>query len=112
MKVADFTAGGGSFLRGAFIFLADQFKTIYELELPKSLSEQYPFYSQDDGQYQWEKYILEHMIYGVDIDYKAIIISSLTLTLSSLEHHPKDIKLPQLIGRTLIHQNALINSVP
>ena len=112
MKVADFTAGGGSFLRGAFIFLADQFKTIYELEIPKALSEQYPFYNQDDGQYQWEKYILEHMIYGVDIDYKAIIISSLTLTLSSLEHHPKDIKLPQLIGRTLIHQNALINSVP
>ena len=112
MKVADFTAGGGSFLRGAFIFLADQFKTIYELEIPQALSEQYPFYNQDDGQYQWEKYILEHMIYGVDIDYKAIIISSLTLTLSSLEHHPKDIKLPQLIGRTLIHQNALINSVP
>lgn len=112
MKVADFTAGGGSFLRGAFIFLADQFKTIYELELPKALSEQYPFYNQDDGQYQWEKYILEHMVYGVDIDYKAIIISSLTLTLSSLEHHPKDIKLPQLIGRTLIHQNVLINSVP
>lgn len=112
MKVADFTAGGGSFLRGAFVFLADQFKTIYELDLPKNLAEQYPFYSQDDGQYQWEKYILEHMIYGVDIDYKAVIISSLTLTLSSLEHHPKDIKLPQLIGRTLIHQNALINSVP
>ena len=112
MKVADFTAGGGSFLRGAFIFLADQFKTIYELDLPNELAEQYPFYSQNDGQYQWEKYILEHMVYGVDIDYKAIIISSLTLTLSSLEHHPKDIKLPQLIGRTLIHQNALINSVP
>ncbi|MFR0570251.1 Eco57I restriction-modification methylase domain-containing protein [Ligilactobacillus salivarius] len=112
MKVADFTAGGGSFLRGAFVFLADQFKTIYELDLPKNLAEQYPFYSQDDGQYQWEKYILEHMIYGVDIDYKAVIISSLTLTLSSLEHHPKDSKLPQLIGRTLIHQNALINSVP
>lgn len=112
MKVADFTAGGGSFLRGAFVFLADQFKIIYELDLPKNLAEQYPFYSQDDGQYQWEKYILEHMIYGVDIDYKAVIISSLTLTLSSLEHHPKDSKLPQLIGRTLIHQNALINSVP
>ena len=52
------------------------------------------------------------MIYGVDIDYKAVIISSLTLTLSSLEHKPKNTRLPQLIGRTLIHANSLINAVP
>ena len=52
------------------------------------------------------------MVYGVDIDYKAILISSLTLMLSSLQHRPVNQKLPELIGNTLIHQNSLMNSVP
>lgn len=83
------------------------------LNLPQEIEDQFPYFREDDESiYQWEKYILEHMIYGVDIDYKAIIISSLTLTLSSIEHRPKEMKLPSLIGRNLIHQNSLINTVP
>lgn len=113
MKIADFTSGGGSFLRGAFMSLADKYESLQTLKLSDEVKASYPFFNNDDeSQYQWEKYIIEHMIYGVDVDYKALIISSLTLTLSSLQHHPQDVKLPQLIGRTLIHQNSLINSVP
>lgn len=113
LKIADFTCGGGSFLRGAFLKLADQYQLITNLNYPQEIRNKYNFLdSSEDSQYQWEDYILKHMIYGVDIDYKAIIISSLTLTLSSLQHKPKNTKLPQLIGRTLIHQNALFNAVP
>lgn len=113
LKIADFTSGGGSFLRGAFLELADQYSLLCSLELPDKIREQYPVFSGDEnGRYEWEKYILEHMVYGVDIDYKAVVISSLTLTLSSLQHRPQNVKLPDLIGRTIINQNSLINSVP
>ena len=113
MKIADLSSGGGSFLRGAFQLLTRKQPLMSTLNLPQEIEEQFPYFREDDEAiYQWEKYILEHMIYGVDIDYKAIIISSLTLTLSSIEHRPKDMKLPSLIGRNLIHQNSLINTVP
>lgn len=112
LKIADFTCGGGSFLRGAFLKLADQYKMLQSLCIPDELKKDYPMITAEDDGYLWEKYILENMIYGVDIDYKAIMITSLTLTLSSLQHRPKDTKLPQLIGRTLIHQNSLFNAVP
>lgn len=113
MKIADLSSGGGSFLRGAFQLLTRKQPLMSTLNLPQEIEEQFPYFREDDeAVYQWEKYILEHMIYGVDIDYKAIIISSLTLTLSSIEHRPKEMKLPSLIGRNLIHQNSLINTVP
>ena len=112
LKIADFTCGGGSFLRGAFLKLADQYKMLQSLCIPDELKDDYPMITAKDDGYLWEKYVLENMIYGVDIDYKAIMITSLTLTLSSLQHRPKDTKLPQLIGRTLIHQNSLFNAAP
>lgn len=113
LKIADFTCGGGSFLRGAFLKLADQYQLLASLDYPQAIKDKYNFLDgSDNSQAQWEDYILKHMIYGVDIDYKAIMISSLTLTLSTLQHKPKNTKLPQLIGRTLIHQNTLFNAVP
>lgn len=113
LKVADFSCGGGSFLRGAFLKIAEQFSMLNALDFPQEIRDKYDFLSNaEDSQYKWEDYVMQNMIYGVDIDYKAIIISSLTLTLSSLEHKPKNTKLPQLIGRTLIHTNSLINAVP
>lgn len=113
LKIADFSCGGGSFLRGAFLKLAEKFSLIHNLDIPENIKSRYAFLADnEDAQYEWENYILNNMIYGVDIDYKAIIISSLTLSLSSLQHRPKNTKLPQLIGKTLIHQNSLINAVP
>lgn len=113
LKIADFSCGGGSFLRGAFLKIAEQFPMLNALDFPQEIRAKYDFLSNsENSQYLWEDYVMKHMIYGVDIDYKAIIIASLTLTLSSLEHKPKNTKLPQLIGRTLIHANSLINAVP
>ena len=113
LKIADFSCGGGSFLRGAFLKIAEQFPMLNALDYPQEIRDKYDFLSNsENSQYLWEDYVMKHMIYGVDIDYKAIIIASLTLTLSSLEHKPKNTKLPQLIGRTLIHANSLINAVP
>lgn len=83
------------------------------MDYPGEIKNKYNFLDGSvDSQYQWEDYVLKHMIYGVDIDYKAVIITSLTLTLSTLQHKPKNTKLPQLIGHNLIHQNALINAAP
>lgn len=113
LKIADFSCGGGSFLRGAFLKIAEQFNMLNSLDFPQEIRDKYDFLAnKEDSQYLWEDYVMKHMIYGVDIDYKAVIISSLTLTLSSLEHKPKNTRLPQLIGRTLIHANSLINAVP
>ncbi|WP_313629209.1 Eco57I restriction-modification methylase domain-containing protein [Enterococcus italicus] len=113
MKTADLTAGGGSFLRGAFRQLADKHDALVGLKVADEIRAKYPMMQAgDEGNFAWEKYILHNMVYGVDIDYKAILISSLTLMLSSLQHRPVDQKLPELIGNTLIHQNSLMNSVP
>lgn len=113
IKVADLTSGGGSFLRGAFRLLASKHESLANIKISSDLSEKYPmFQSGEEGVLEWEDHILNHMIYGVDIDYKAVMISSLTLSLSSIEHRPSDRQLPSLIGKTLIHQNSLMNSVP
>lgn len=112
-KVADLTCGGGSFLRGAFLRIASKHPRISSINFGKEILKKYPFFeNSEQGQNLWEEYIIYNMVYGVDFDYKAILISSLTLSLSSLEHRREDEELPTLIGRTLIHQNSLINAVP
>lgn len=113
IKVVDMTCGGGSFLRGAFLKLASKHELLAGLNLSSELLASYPmFESGEQGECLWEKYLLDHVIYGVDIDYKAVIIASLTLTLSSLQHRDASKPLPNLVGRTLIHQNSLMNTVP
>lgn len=112
-KVADLTCGGGSFLRGAFLLIASKHPRISSINFDDEIIEKYPFFEKSEqGQNLWEEYIIYNMVYGVDFDYKAILISSLTLSLSSLEHRREEEELPALIGRTLIHQNSLINAVP
>lgn len=112
-KVADLTCGGGSFLRGAFLLISNKHDTISSIDFSREIIEKYPmFEDSENGENEWEVYVLNNMIYGVDFDYKAILISSLTLSLSSLEHRSDEDELPSLIGKTLIHQNSLINAVP
>lgn len=100
-------------MRGAFRQLAEKHDALVGLKVTDMVRGKYPMMQAgDEGSFAWEKYILHNMVYGVDIDYKAILISSLTLMLSSLQHRPVNQKLPELIGNTLIHQNSLMNSVP
>lgn len=113
IKVVDMTCGGGSFLRGAFLKLASKHELLVGLNLSSELLTSYPmFESGEQGECLWEEYLLDYVIYGVDIDYKAVTIASLTLTLSSLQHRDANKSLPNLVGRTLIHQNSLMNTVP
>jgi hypothetical protein len=113
IKVVDMTCGGGSFLRGAFLNLAGKHELLVGLNIDAKLCAKYQmFRSGAAGECRWEEYLLEHVIYGVDIDYKAVTIASLTLTLSSLQHRDTGKPLPNLIGKTIIHQNSLINTVP
>lgn len=113
IKVVDMACGGGSFLRGAFLKLAGKHELLTGLNLNSELITSYPmFESGEQGECLWEEYLLDHVIYGVDIDYKAVTIASLTLTLSSLQHRDANKPLPNLVGRTLIHQNSLMNTVP
>lgn len=113
IKVVDMTCGGGSFLRGAFLKLASKHELLAGLNLSPELLTSYPMFEPGEhGECLWEEYLLDHVIYGVDIDYKAVTIASLTLTLSSLQHRDADKPLPNLVGRTLIHQNSLMNTVP
>lgn len=112
-KVADLTCGGGSFLRGAFLRLASKHAAISSISLPEEILHKYPMFKQgSEGEAKWESYILNNMIYGVDFDYKAVLITSLTLSLTTIEHRDISEELPSLIGKNLIHQNSLINSVP
>lgn len=113
LRVIDPTCGGGSFLRGAFQLLSQKQGVLAGLPISDALRQKYPWLQDsEEGQYAWEKHVLHHMIYGIDIDYKAVTIASLTLTLTALEHHPKGKRLPALIGYNLIHQNSLMNLVP
>jgi hypothetical protein len=117
LTVIDITCGGGSFLRGAFRYLSSKregivraLEKIDSSELYEQIIEKYPFFNNDvDAEAQWEKHVLLRMIYGIDIDYKALIISSQTLTLSSLSNWQVGVNFPRLIGLTLIQQNALVS---
>lgn len=113
LKVVDMTCGGGSFLRGAFHWLTDRHQTLSRLGVKEEHLGKYPMLQTgDEGRNAWEKHLLLHVIYGVDIDYKALIICSQTITLSALRYWKMGEGFPELIGKTLIHQNALIHPVP
>jgi hypothetical protein len=113
LKVVDITCGGGSFLRGVFYWLADRHQVLSRLGLSAEICKRYPMFNGTEaGRHHWEKHLLTNVIYGIDIDFKALIICSQTLTLSALRYWEVGKGFPELIGQTLIHQNALISPVP
>ncbi|EHI75341.1 putative type IIS restriction/modification enzyme [Streptococcus criceti] len=107
LKMADISSGGGTFLAGAVRKLGDWYT---ELEKVEDIKELLPKISNFKSAIEFQKYAVNHMIYGVDLDLKALIVSSFALTLESLGDTQG--KLPELIGRTLIHQNSLVSLVP
>ncbi len=74
--------------------------TCYTIEIPEDLKDEFYFEETDESGLSMGKIrLLEHiaMIYGVDIDYKAIIKRNTSLTpdtCHSLEHRPAEMKLP------------------
>ncbi|NOU68343.1 hypothetical protein GC096_30410 [Paenibacillus sp. LMG 31461] len=111
IKIIDITCGGGSFLRGAFRYLSAHRKSVAKtIEQVPELVKLFPYFTHaEEAQSLWERHILLNNIYGIDIDYKALIISSQTLTLATLENWQPGVNFPRMIGLTLAHQNALIS---
>ncbi|TNE43612.1 MAG: hypothetical protein EP343_32880 [Deltaproteobacteria bacterium] len=117
-KILDPTMGGGIFLRTAFDFLShkrDQIAEHLDEWLPKeSLSELFEepayrmFRTGVEHQGEWQWHILLQMLYGVDIDIKAVNIASNLLTLSALIYKPHGVCFPSFINTNLKQGNALV----
>ncbi|MFK4893520.1 Eco57I restriction-modification methylase domain-containing protein [Lactococcus petauri] len=107
LKMVDITSGGGTFLAGAVRKLGDWYKSLESmLDMQSALSKVKEMKTMVD----FQKYAVNHMIYGVDVDLKALIVSSFALTLESLGDNQDN--LPELIGKSLINQNSVISLVP
>ena len=116
--ILDPTCGGGIFLRVAFEYLSKQHDRIHNLLRSRShlsdadlrtLTSEAPYSAfAPDAAGQWEWHILLHMLYGVDIDIKALNIASNLLTLSSLAYKPNGVCFPSFINTNLKSGNALV----
>lgn len=107
LKIADISSGGGTFLASSVRYLGEWYNSLKNYsELIDILPTIKPF----NDLFDFQKYMVENAIYGVDVDLKALIVSSFALNLESLGDKVQ--KLPVLLGKTLIHQNSLISLVP
>ncbi len=117
-KIMDPTMGGGIFLRSAFEFLSSRHAAISDMlhthlpeEARKELFKESPYrvFQRDiEQQGEWQWHILLHMLYGVDIDIKAVNIASNLLTLSALIYKPHGVCFPSFINTSLKHGNAFV----
>lgn len=127
-RILDPTCGGGIFLRTAFEFLSRKHRSIADVlqgHLPDKdyreiirtpphdvFAMRTPRDPAGSSETRWEWHILLHMLYGVDIDVKAINVASNLLTLSALSYKPSGICFPSFINTNLKRGNALINPLP
>lgn len=126
MSVCDPTMGSAPFLRSAFDFLSEstQYFRLYRLiEEAKALmpaffeeaTREYPFLGAKGGKLDvngvgaWEWHILRRMLYGVDIDLKAVCIACQTFALSSMRHLKQGERFPSFYNLNLKLGNALIS---
>lgn len=125
MRICDPTMGSAPFLRSAFDFLSEQYSALVETLAParEALPEvwaqwrrEFPFLTDytlpdEQGAGKWEWHILRRMLYGVDIDRKAVCIASQTFALSSLRYLPEGERFPSFFNVNLKLGNALVNPV-
>jgi len=107
LRILDPACGSGSFLIGAFQFLIDWYLNYYR-ENPKQAKPGTMFAltrTDQDGNLRLSFYakslILQHNLYGVDIDQQAVEVTMMSLYLKMLEGElgiqiPKQDKLPEL----------------
>ena len=124
IRICDPSMGAGVFLRSAFHSLSNLFTSI--TELINDLMEQYPTPMKDildrldakfllhtpshpENRSLWEEYILKNMLYGVDLDVRAVYISSQVLTLSSLQMIRNGQHFPTFVNLNLKQGNSLIS---
>jgi hypothetical protein len=123
-SVCDPTMGGAPFLRSAFDYLSGQYRRLCRILVEaKNLipafyheaTDVLPFLRgekcgmEGEGVGRWEWHILRRMLYGVDIDLKAVNVACQTFTLSSLDYIEQGERLPSFFNLNLKHGNALVS---
>jgi hypothetical protein len=126
MSVCDPTMGSAPFLRSAFDYLSEQYlaarRTIAEAvtalpDLFEEVSRDFPFLASrgckmdEEGVARWEWHILRQMLYGIDIDLKAVRIACHTFALSPLNYLKESERFPSFFNINLKVGNALISPV-
>jgi hypothetical protein len=117
-RVLDPTCGGGIFLRAAFELLSKVREEVVDLlrysELPEEAYREftstapYVMFGPKAKVGDWEWHILLNMLYGVDVDVKAVNVASNLLTLSALSYKRHGLCFPSFINTSLKRGNALI----
>lgn len=119
-RIIDPTCGGGIFLRSAFEAMASMREQIapalanLTAPLRMALRARDPIAGlllpeAEPGEWEW--HLLLNVLYGVDIDIKAINIASNLLTLSALIYRPRGLAFPSFINVNLKQGNALVTPV-
>jgi hypothetical protein len=116
--------GSAPFLRSAFDFLSEQYLPLHRClfdsktllpEFWRDLQREYPYLTlgrQDEtGHGPWEWLILRRMLYGVDIDLKAVCIACQTFALSAIRYFEQSARFPSFFNLNLKLGNALISPV-
>ena len=101
LTILDPACGSGAFLNAALQFLMNEHKKVYELE-KKVTGYEIPFDKIENS-------ILEHNLYGVDINEESVEIAQLALWLRTAKPHRKLNSLNQNIkcGNSLISDSAI-----
>jgi hypothetical protein len=116
-RILDPTCGGGIFLRAAFEYLSKRREEVVDLlstHLPEEVFREltsrapYALFRTDAEPGHWEWHILLHMLYGVDVDVKAVNVASNLLTLSALSYKRHGLCFPSFINTSLKRGNALV----
>lgn len=107
LKVADISSGGGTFLASAIRCFEKYYNQIISIPDLSKVIESVPVLR---DVYTLKRFVAENNIYGVDLNLKALVVSSFALSLETLGVEVS--QLPLLLGRTLIHQDAIASLVP
>ena len=126
MSICDPTMGSAPFLRSAFDYLSEQYLPLCrdvadaKAKLPAfydATARTAPFLTtrggrmDDEGWGRFEWHILRRMLYGVDIDLKAVCIACQTFALSALKYLKQGERFPSFFNLNLKLGNALISPV-
>jgi Alw26I/Eco31I/Esp3I family type II restriction m6 adenine DNA methyltransferase len=125
-SVCDPTMGSAPFLRSTFDYLTES--TLYfrlcgyikdaKEKLPsfyEEVAREYPFLNSHGGKMDadgiggWEWHVLRRMLYGVDIDLKAVCIACQTFALSSMRYLKQGERFPSFFNINLKLGNALVS---
>ncbi|MDX6695265.1 MAG: hypothetical protein QOF02_2868 [Blastocatellia bacterium] len=123
-SVCDPTMGSAPFLRSAFDYLSEQYLRLCRIVIEAKSStpafydeatKDLPFLREEkcrmdeEGVGRWEWHILRQMLYGIDIDLKALNIACQTFTLSALKRIKQGERFPSFFNVNLKLGNALIS---